>query len=165
MGLSTAERSRRYHARKRAEYIAQHGHPPQVGGNRRPQSFKHCEGCGVWFGPLETLKQRFCSIACKFEWREPGSPTVRRTITKARSAQSLLAYHVKAGHLIRPAACEECGAGDRRIEAAHRDYDRPLDVRWLCRSCHVKWDRAEPKGATVILARWEQATGCEAVRL
>lgn len=31
------------------------------------------------------------------------------------------------------------------IEAAHYDYSRPLDVRWLCRSCHRRWDHADPK--------------------
>ena len=55
---------------------------------------------------------------------------------------------LRAGNVTRPAACEECGATGRKIEAAHRDYSRPLDVRWLCRPCHVRWDKAEPKGGT-----------------
>lgn len=29
-------------------------------------------------------------------------------------------------------------------EAAHSDYLRPLDVRWLCRSCHRSADSASP---------------------
>lgn len=52
---------------------------------------------------------------------------------------------VKAGRLVRPSTCEECSATDRRIDAAHHDYSQPLDVRWLCKPCHGRWDRAEPK--------------------
>lgn len=51
---------------------------------------------------------------------------------------------IKRGDLVRPTICEQCGKA-ARIEAAHRDYTLPLDVRWLCKSCHVLWDRAEPK--------------------
>ncbi|MFQ6047992.1 MAG: hypothetical protein ACE5K7_01350 [Phycisphaerae bacterium] len=76
-----------------------------------------------------------------------------------------------AGHITRPSVCEECGATDRKIEAAHYDYDEPLRVRWLCRSCHVRWDRREPKGATFVVCeekdaqRWQGFTGRKAKRL
>jgi hypothetical protein len=32
--------------------------------------------------------------------------------------------------------CEVCGS-DRNIDAHHDRYDRPLQVRWLCRKHHV----------------------------
>ena len=32
--------------------------------------------------------------------------------------------------------CEMCG--DKKSQAHHEDYSKPLDVIWLCRSCHVK---------------------------
>lgn len=131
------------------------------GGNRKPQTFKNCNCCGKRYGPLKRLAQKFCSVSCKQKASATGRRTIRKTITKARSAQSLLAYHVKAGNIIRPCNCEECGK-TARIEGAHRNYDEPLNVRWLCRSCHVKWDKSEPKGATFTLKRWEAFTGLKA---
>ena len=63
---------------------------------------------------------------------------VRRAIDAVRRA-------TQKGTLIRPTACEACGVQGRQITAAHHDYTRPLDVRWLCRPCHGRWDRADPK--------------------
>lgn len=117
----------------------------------RPQTFRDCEHCGKQFGPLPRLSQRFCSYKCKVAAQTTGRKTFRKTSTKARSAQSLLRYHVQAGNITKPDHCEECGKTNCAIEGAHRDYSRPLDVRWLCISCHRKWDRKEPKGATVIV--------------
>lgn len=119
----------------------------------RPQTFKECEHCGVRFGPVDHLSQRYCRQECKaMAQRKPAHErSSRRTITVARSAQSLLRYHVQAGHIVRPTRCEECGRDGCNIEGAHKDYAFPLDVRWLCISCHRKWDRADPKGATVKL--------------
>lgn len=47
---------------------------------------------------------------------------------------------IQSGLLVRPEACEECGKACRP-EAAHADYDRPLEVRWLCRQCHARFDK------------------------
>jgi hypothetical protein len=58
---------------------------------------------------------------------------------KAR-AHNALNKAVQEGRLQRPAACQWCGAGGR-IEGSHRDYSRPLEVLWLCVSCHRRRDR------------------------
>jgi ribosomal protein S27AE len=39
------------------------------------------------------------------------------------------------GGVLRRKPCELCG--DPEAMAHHDDYDRPLDVRWLCRSHHT----------------------------
>lgn len=52
---------------------------------------------------------------------------------------------IKKGLLTRPDTCEWCGKKHKNIDAAHHDYSKPLDVKWLCRRCHTKWDKGEPK--------------------
>jgi hypothetical protein len=43
---------------------------------------------------------------------------------------------VKSGRLVR-GPCEECGATEN-VQGHHDDYSKPLDVRWLCPTCHAK---------------------------
>lgn len=135
-----------------------------VGGNRKPQTFKSCGICGILFGPIRHLSRRFCSVECKVAAQATGIKVTRRTLRKARSAQSLLQYHVNRGNIIRPVVCERCGNNNCKIEASHRDYGKPLEVDWLCISCHRKEDCARPRGATVIVERWQNATGGKAKR-
>ena len=62
-----------------------------------------------------------------------------------KSASRAVARALAAGTLTRPDACENCSrepytdAGRLDIVAHHDDYNKPLDVRWLCRPCHYYW--------------------------
>lgn len=66
----------------------------------------------------------------------------KRNPTRENATQAVRAA-TKAGRLVRPRVCSGCGrSGDgQRIEAHHCDYTRPLDVIWLCPSCHRLMDR------------------------
>ena len=130
----------------------------------RSPVFLLCRQCSQLFGPVDRLGRRYCSKACAYAAAPTGRRTIRRTMTKARSAQSLLRYHIQAGHITRPTICEECRATDRTIEGAHFNYDEPLRVRWLCVSCHRRWDKREPNHATMIVQRYEKFTGQKAER-
>lgn len=60
---------------------------------------------------------------------------------RARHPEKALVHDItrralRNGQLVRQ-ACERCGATER-IHAHHEDYSRPLDVTWLCDSCHRK---------------------------
>jgi hypothetical protein len=48
--------------------------------------------------------------------------------------------------LIPPSECSGCGDVGR-VEAHHDDYNKPLEVRWLCRSCHKQFHHELKKGA------------------
>ena len=52
-----------------------------------------------------------------------------------RRAHILMNQAIKRGDLLRPEACELCGA-NKRLSAHHGDYDKPLDVLFLCALCH-----------------------------
>jgi hypothetical protein len=52
-------------------------------------------------------------------------------------AHFLLNDALSRGYLIKPKTCSKCGAGGR-IHGHHADYLKPLEVVWLCHSCHLK---------------------------
>jgi len=47
----------------------------------------------------------------------------------------LVQLAIKQGKLV-PQGCSVCGV---KAEAHHEDYERPLDVRWLCKSHHLEY--------------------------
>jgi len=67
-------------------------------------------------------------------------------------AQNILEYAIKSGVIERKTHCEKCGDtgtfkdGRTKIQAHHSDYNKPLEVDWLCQKCHHKWHKNnEPK--------------------
>lgn len=53
------------------------------------------------------------------------------------NAHSLIAKHLVREKLERPTQCEKCMT-QCKPEAHHEDYNKPLDVQWLCRICHAQ---------------------------
>jgi len=55
---------------------------------------------------------------------------------QARRARQIV--HTGDFYRNRPTHCSACGTETEDIQAHHDDYAKPLDVRWLCRSCHIR---------------------------
>lgn len=67
---------------------------------------------------------------------------------QARKAHNDLWTAIWSGRVVPPTKCEQCGGGPSfldKIQGHHDDYSKPLDVRWLCRSCHSRHHAAERK--------------------
>ncbi len=52
-------------------------------------------------------------------------------------AVQILNHAVATGEIIRPLICESCNE-KKFVEGHHPDYDKPLEVDWLCVLCHRK---------------------------
>lgn len=59
----------------------------------------------------------------------------RRQDPKKRSARNKLNAAIRNNQITRQ-PCEVCGK--EKVDAHHDDYDKPLEVRWLCRTHHSR---------------------------
>ena len=78
----------------------------------------------------ETRPDAVLKTRLKMHNKNPSKINARRVVEAA----------IKAGVLAKPEACSSCGKKDCRIEAHHEDHTKPLEVAWLCVSCHRKRD-------------------------
>ena len=60
----------------------------------------------------------------------------RKKFPKKYKAHSLINYAIKSNKLFRE-PCEICGK--EKTHAHHDDYDKPLNIRWLCAEHHRQW--------------------------
>jgi len=62
-------------------------------------------------------------------------------------ANDILDNALRYGKLHNPEKCSVCGDegrfsdGRTSIQGHHDDYNKPLDVRWLCQRCHHEWHK------------------------
>ena len=90
-------------------------------------------------------RTREVRLAYQARWREENQ--------EKRNAQHRLQRAVKAGKLTRPNHCERCSIPGR-IDAHHTDYSKPLDVQWLCTSCHMTEHKNREQVRTFKWGRW-----------
>jgi len=61
-----------------------------------------------------------------------------KNVTKV-AASAKLNGAIRAGDILRPEICGECGKPSKVIHGHHDDYLLPLEVRWMCPMCHMAW--------------------------
>jgi hypothetical protein len=65
------------------------------------------------------------------KWRQNNPDKYKAHIT--------LNNAVRSGKVVKPTCCSKCNK-EGRIEGSHDDYNKPLEVEWLCRQCHAAKD-------------------------
>lgn len=73
------------------------------------------------------------------EEREAYKRRLLETNPKRRAQAAYLAVKaaLKTGELTKPKKCSACGSS-APLHGHHEDYDKPLEVEWLCAKCHRK---------------------------
>lgn len=56
------------------------------------------------------------------------------------AARQDVRYGLINGKISKPDKCQVCGSGNK-LEGHHHDYQRPLEISWLCVPCHKKEHR------------------------
>lgn len=95
-----------------------------------------CSKCGGFLELNRLGLYRYCNPCHAEHMRLHRSPykslsTVEKKKINCRSCSRV---QVRRGKLI-PKPCEKCG--NAKAEMHHEDYNKPLEVTWLCRECHV----------------------------
>ena len=82
----------------------------------------------------------------KWQKTERGSETLRRASTKAYEnhkekwvARAKARYAIIKGLIKKPKKCEVCEE-IKPLQGHHEDYTKPLEVIFLCYSCHAEAD-------------------------
>ena len=76
------------------------------------------------------------AIRAKRREQDRLNPRKKDLTTPKERARSRLRYAVWSGKVVKPALCQDCGRS-ANLHGHHNDYDKPLDVCWLCSWCHA----------------------------
>ena len=114
--------------------------------------FAICDYCGKEYHTKKSAfakrKRHFCCRDCYSKYRAEllpkeeqhayGTGHSQEERAKRKKAREIFNHYVRDKH-IKKQPCEMCG--NENVEAHHDDYNRPLEVRWLCFNCHRKWHK------------------------
>ena len=64
----------------------------------------------------------------------------RRNNPEKYAAHGAVSIAVSTGKIAKPSVCAECGRF-AKVQGHHEDYAKPLEVVWLCSTCHSKRHR------------------------
>lgn len=92
----------------------------------------------------KTLERREKANARMREWNKKNPEKLREKQKiwleknpEKRKAHQYVMWAIKLNVIQKPSECQHCGEC-KKIEAHHEDYEKPLQVLWLCKLCHEK---------------------------
>lgn len=89
------------------------------------------------------LKNRESVLIRTKKWRQDNPEKFKEMWIKSkekdpmkRKAREYLNHAIEYGQIEKPLECSLCKE-NKKLQAHHEDYARPLEVIWMCSSCHA----------------------------
>src|SRR4030095_15298421 len=84
---------------------------------------------------IRTANVRYCSNTCRLEDLKQGHT---KNYHLEHEARLIFRKAYRDGLIYRPTKCFKCNSEYcfEKFQAHHEDYSKPLEVIWLCTSCH-----------------------------
>ena len=98
---------------------------------RNETHYSQCRDCKAEY----KRKNRDKLLASQYKRR--SNPT--HEDSQKRKAWNALYYAVRKGRVTKAKSCQLCGSTEN-IQGHHNDYNKPLQVMWVCQKCHAKLD-------------------------
>ena len=113
-----------------------------------PPLYKKCRVCGIVKHTSEfyelTRQCKICKKAIRKKWRKKNKKRENDRINKHKAKfhkrttiQARIRNLVRKGK-IEKGPCVICGS-TINVHGHHCDYNKPLDVMWLCATHHMRW--------------------------
>lgn len=95
-----------------------------------------CSKCGVKLDFSRIGKQAYCKgcHAANMRAKRPRHSELTTEQRKKANCRSYVNVYIRRGKITKQ-PCEKCG---KKAEMHHEDYDKPLEVVWLCREHHLE---------------------------
>ena len=102
--------------------------------NRRGEThYSQCKQCKAEY-KRQNKDKLLQSQYKRREGKQKGCPQIK--------AWNALNYAVRMGKVQKPDTCSICNKlVGQKIQAHHEDYEKSLDVQWVCQDCHVTLDK------------------------
>ena len=86
-------------------------------------------------------KEKFKTSVKGKESKALSTKKYREKNVKIYKAHNKVNTSLCNGSIVKPKSCENCNITTTKLEAHHCDYNKPLDLMWLCIKCHVDWHK------------------------
>lgn len=99
--------------------------------------------CGNKKNSMRRIRCDDCQLEVnKAKWRKDAKKYRENEVSRYKdSVRGYTLLQIRSGRLIKQ-PCEVCGS--KIVEAHHDDYEKPLDVRWLCKKHHAEHHKNNP---------------------
>ena len=92
--------------------------------------------------------------------KDDGAQAILAEGMRRQRARRRVKDAVRRGKILKPNSCDGCKKECFLLDAHHQDYDKPLEILWLCKICHGARHAGKPRLTEYARARTGAQNTC-----